>query len=93
MLLRRGAYFSTLNALQHPLYLIFLRFLSEKDAVMYEYTVPLRNFCHEANHVFHTSFCLCCGSLSFEIIFSAALELVVIHHATDSNNRFNENKA
>lgn len=48
---------------------------------MHEYTVPLRNSCHKANHVFHTSFCLCCGSLSFKIIFSAALELVIIHRA------------
>lgn len=56
---------------------------------MYEYTFPLCNFCHEANHIFHRNFCLCCGSLSFKIIFSAALELVVIHHAMDPNNRFN----
>lgn len=60
---------------------------------MHEYTVPLRNSCHKANHVFHISFCLCCGSLSFKIIFSAALELVIIHRAMNPNNRFNENKA
>jgi len=30
---------------------------------------------------------------SFKIIFSAALVLVVIHHAMDPNNRFNENNA
>lgn len=70
------------HMLKHPLHLIFLHFPLWKGCCHVWINCSLMQLLPRSQTGIPPKHCLCCGSLSFKI-----------HHATGSNNRFNENKA